>query len=75
MANAERSFLSLDALQVRAAEINDLGFAIERQPIPDDVEALPGAGVKWVELAGVKAGTRTLGRFTFDFCAWNEEVA
>ena len=89
VAHAERSFLCLAELvatssvasadrnprQVRADEINDLGFAIERQLIPDDVETLPGAGVEWVELAGIMAGARTLGRCMFDFYTSDKDAA
>ena len=81
--NDERSFLLLpelvaagsvagtgeNPLQVRAAQISDLRFAIKRQLIPDDAEALPETSMKWVDRAEVSAGTRTVGRGNFDFHA------
>ena len=58
-ANAERAFEFLERLvaapsilgseqvaeEVLAAELDDLGFQLERLPIPADIERLPGAGV------------------------------
>lgn len=61
--------------QVRAAEINDLGFAIERRMIPDEAEALPVGGMKWVDRAEVRARARTVGIDDFDFYAWDEDPA
>ncbi len=58
-ANAERAFGFLERLvaapsilgseqaaeEVLAAELDDLGFQLERLPIPADIERIPGAGV------------------------------
>jgi len=65
-ANAERAFDLLARLvaapstvgteqgaqEVLAAELEDLGFEIERQPIVPDVETLPGAGIGPAEYEG-----------------------
>ena len=61
-ANAERTFGFLERLvaapsvlgseqaaqEVLAAELDELGFELERLPIPSDIEGLPGAGVSSV---------------------------
>jgi acetylornithine deacetylase len=40
------------ALEVFAGELADLGFAIERLPVPDEVTAHPAAGVRQLPYAG-----------------------
>jgi acetylornithine deacetylase len=40
------------ALEVVAAELDELGFVVERLPIPDDIGSVPGAGVPLVSYDG-----------------------
>ncbi len=40
------------ALEVFAEQLDGLGFAVERLPIPDDIVELPGAGIPMAPYAG-----------------------